>query len=116
MSTAEMSALTTPQSHLDAFEQLAGGLNGEPPALAALLDTLDASFAAPDGRPARAHLVVPHRLQPFSPAYHDGRDPRLFTFRPPVGRAERDPAAIRHDLDQGYVTPDGARDHYGFAG
>lgn len=67
------------------------------PALAALLDTLDASFAADDGRPASAHLLVPHRLQPFSPAYFDGRHRRLFSYRPPVVRADRRAASFADD-------------------
>ncbi len=44
-----------------------------------LLDHLDRSFAAADGRPARRHLVVRHRLQPWSPAYFDRRDDALFS-------------------------------------
>ena len=67
------------------------------PALAALLDTLDATFGTGDGRPASAHFVVPHRLQPFSPAYFDGRDARLFSYRRPVVRADRRAAAFADD-------------------
>lgn len=29
--------------------------------------------------------------------------------------AERDPAKIKADLADGYVTPDGARNHYGYS-
>jgi exodeoxyribonuclease V gamma subunit len=48
-----------------------------PPAapLAELLDTLAAMTGAPAER-----LVVPHPLQPFSPAYFDGDTPNLFSF------------------------------------
>ncbi|HWG93940.1 MAG TPA: exodeoxyribonuclease V subunit gamma [Mycobacteriales bacterium] len=44
-----------------------------PPAvpLGELLDALDATATAPDGRPVREHVVVRHPLQPF--------DPRCFT-------------------------------------
>jgi len=45
-----------------------------------LLDLLDRSFRTPDGRPAREQLRVVHRLQPMSPAYFDGSDPRLFSY------------------------------------
>jgi exodeoxyribonuclease V gamma subunit len=45
-----------------------------------LLDLLDRSFRTPDGRPAREHLRVVHRLQPMSPAYFDGSDRRLFSY------------------------------------
>ncbi|SEQ68787.1 exodeoxyribonuclease V subunit gamma [Microlunatus flavus] len=34
----------------------------------ALLETLDATARTLDGRPVRAHLTVPHALQPFGPA------------------------------------------------
>ncbi len=51
------------------------------PVLEALLDVGDASFTAADGRPARDHLVVRHRLQPFSRAYfRRDEDPRLFSY------------------------------------
>jgi exodeoxyribonuclease V gamma subunit len=40
----------------------------------------------------RAHLTVEHRLQPFSPRYFDGSDPRLFSYASEwltAARAER---------------------------
>jgi len=55
-----------------------------PPAvpIGELLDTLDASFAFPDGRPAREHLTRANPLQPFDPADFDagveGRAPFSF--------------------------------------
>ncbi|MFO0390320.1 MAG: exodeoxyribonuclease V subunit gamma [Planctomycetota bacterium] len=46
-----------------------------------LLELVDATFApGPDGAPARAQVVVPHPLQPWSRRYRDGRDPRLFAY------------------------------------
>jgi len=45
-----------------------------------LLDAVDRIFEGPGGRPAREGLVVRHPLQPFSRAYFDGSDPRLFSY------------------------------------
>ena len=56
--------------------------NGEraaSPVLEELLRCCDATFQAEKGRPAREHLVVPHRLQPFHTAYFDREGP-LFTY------------------------------------
>ena len=54
--------------------------------LSQLLDFVDRAFVAGDGRPAREHLVVEHRLHAWNPAYYryassggDG-DPRLFSY------------------------------------
>lgn len=45
------------------------------------LDLVDATFApAADGAKPRAQIVVPHPLQPWSPRYRDGADPRLFAY------------------------------------
>jgi exodeoxyribonuclease V gamma subunit len=48
--------------------------------VAELLDHLDRAFVAADGRPARQHLLVEHRLQPWSPAYFDAGEPRLRSY------------------------------------
>ena len=61
------------------------------PALEAFLRTCDATFEAPDGRRAAEHLLVRHRLQPFSPAYFSS-SPSLFTYAP-HHRIVRDQAA-----------------------
>lgn len=46
-----------------------------------LLDVVDATFVPPPGcKRARDAVVVAHPLQPWSPRYRDGSDPRLFTF------------------------------------
>ena len=42
--------------------------------------TAGASDAADDARLVREHFVVQHPLQPFSPRYFDGSDPRLFSY------------------------------------
>lgn len=47
--------------------------------VAELLDVIDASFDAHEGN-AREHVVVEHRLQPFSPAYYEGGASRLFSY------------------------------------
>ncbi|HYD54221.1 MAG TPA: hypothetical protein VEA99_16415, partial [Gemmatimonadaceae bacterium] len=47
--------------------------------VAELLDLVDRAFVR-DGGPARDQLCVRHRLQPFSPAYYDGADARLFSY------------------------------------
>lgn len=44
-----------------------------------LLDYVDAACAAPDGTPARKHVLVEHPLQAQSRRYRDGSDARLFT-------------------------------------
>lgn len=44
-----------------------------------LLDVLDASFAPPSGT-AREHVLVQHRLQPFSPAYFRDDGTPLFSY------------------------------------
>ncbi len=49
------------------------------PVLAELLDCLDQTATAPDGRAVRDHVVVDHPLQSWSPRY-GGADLRLFTF------------------------------------
>ena len=49
------------------------------PVLEAFLQTCNATFEALDGRPAAEHLMVRHRLQPFSHAYFSG-DHELFTY------------------------------------
>jgi exodeoxyribonuclease V gamma subunit len=59
------------------------------PVLDELLAHVDRACVLPDGRPARAHVVVEHPLQPWSPRYRDGSDPRLFTF----ARADLEPDA-----------------------
>lgn len=43
-----------------------------------LLDCLDRTCCFPDGRSAREHLVIRHRLQPFHPDYFAGG--RLFSY------------------------------------
>ena len=52
--------------------------------LAELLDVVDRSFHVPDengvARRARAAVIVEHRLQPFSTAYYDGSNSRLFSY------------------------------------
>lgn len=46
-----------------------------------LLDVVDRTFAATmEGKRARDEVVVHHPLQPFSPVYFDGSDPRLFGY------------------------------------
>lgn len=52
--------------------------------LSELLEHLDRSLRAPDGGPARSHLLLQHPLQAFSPRYRDGRDARLFTYAAPL--------------------------------
>ncbi len=49
--------------------------------LAELLDVLDEGFITAEGEPARAHVVVEHPLQPFSPRYRpEPPSRRLFTY------------------------------------
>lgn len=45
-----------------------------------LLAYIQDAFRFPDGTDVEARLVVQHPLQPFSPRYFDGSDPRLFSF------------------------------------
>ncbi len=46
-----------------------------------LLDVLDTSFVPPPGTPrARDHVLVPHRLQPFSPTYFQDDGGPLFSY------------------------------------
>jgi exodeoxyribonuclease V gamma subunit len=50
-----------------------------------LLDAVDRGFASPDERPPSRHLVVEHRLQPWSPAYYERPEtpvdrPRLWSY------------------------------------
>ncbi|MCR9248408.1 MAG: exodeoxyribonuclease V subunit gamma [bacterium] len=67
--------------------------------LAELLDLLDRCVAPPAPFPAaRAAVTVRHPLQPWSPRYLDGRDPRLFTYARPV---QGDGTQLRTDLDGG---------------
>ncbi|MEE8524748.1 MAG: exodeoxyribonuclease V subunit gamma [Thermoanaerobaculia bacterium] len=40
-----------------------------------LLDAVDRGFASPDDQPPHRHLVVEHRLQPWSPAYFERPEP-----------------------------------------
>ncbi|HEB51807.1 MAG TPA: hypothetical protein ENI87_00990, partial [bacterium] len=48
--------------------------------LSELLDHVDRTCVTDDARTPRELVAVTHPLQPWSPRYHDGRDPRLFTF------------------------------------
>lgn len=48
--------------------------------LSELLDYLGDRFAAAGGGDLIDQVTVVHRLQPFSPAYYDGSDARLFSF------------------------------------
>ncbi len=45
-----------------------------------LLDTLDRLYTGPGGGRASEVCVVRHPLQPFSPRYFSGGDPRLFSY------------------------------------
>jgi len=60
-----------------------------------LLDHLDASFAFPEGKTSREHLVVHHPLQAFSPRYFRG-DPELFSYSAENHRA----AVIREHVEK----------------
>jgi exodeoxyribonuclease V gamma subunit len=56
-------------------------------ALGELLEALTGAGGA-EGQAARqSALVVEHKLQAYSPAYFDGRDPRLFSYRSEYERA-----------------------------
>lgn len=57
--------------------------------LAQLLDIVDASFTHPaePTHAARDAIEVQHRLQPFSPEYYGGKEPRLFSFSRANARA-----------------------------
>jgi exodeoxyribonuclease V gamma subunit len=63
--------------------------------LGELLDALDATAVADDGRPAREHVIVRHPLQPFDPRNFAADRP--FSFDPTAlagaraGRADRQP-------------------------
>ncbi|HWP06780.1 MAG TPA: exodeoxyribonuclease V subunit gamma [Polyangiaceae bacterium] len=48
--------------------------------LAELLDTLAGPVGSETSRARRRQLIVEHHLQSFSPAYFDGKDPRLFSY------------------------------------
>lgn len=48
------------------------------------LDYLSASCTVAGGGTVADRLVVRHPLQPWSPAYRNGSDPRLFTYAPAV--------------------------------
>lgn len=50
-------------------------------ALGELVDALAGSAGAEGQAARRGALVVEHKLQAYSPAYFDGRDPRLFSYR-----------------------------------
>lgn len=51
-------------------------------ALGELVEALAGATAAPGHDARKRALVVEHKLQAYSPAYFDGRDPRLFSYRP----------------------------------
>jgi exodeoxyribonuclease V gamma subunit len=71
--------------------------------LSELLDCLDQGFRSPDAAAARQTVTVEHRLQPFSPAYYDGSDPRLFSYAahncpPPPDAARHGPTRFAPQL------------------
>ncbi|MBL8752021.1 MAG: exodeoxyribonuclease V subunit gamma, partial [Planctomycetes bacterium] len=84
--------------------------------LAELLDLVDGTCTTVNGHPARGALTVRHPLQPWSPRYRDGRDPRLFTFSraslPALGEGHDEsawftaPMAGPHDLGGGDIALD----------
>lgn len=59
-----------------------------------LLNEIDLAFARDASaplQPAHARLVVEHPLQPFSPRYFDGSDPRLFSFNARIAQSVAQP-------------------------
>ncbi|MCA8948804.1 MAG: exodeoxyribonuclease V subunit gamma, partial [Planctomycetes bacterium] len=62
--------------------------------LAELLDAIDRATATADGRTPRALVHVRHPLQPWSPRYLDGSDPRLFTFARPAADVGPPPTPV----------------------
>lgn len=50
------------------------------PIIDELLDYIERGWRSAGGGPVREQLLTRHRLQAFSPAYFDGRSPRLFSF------------------------------------
>ncbi|MEL7059673.1 MAG: exodeoxyribonuclease V subunit gamma [Acidobacteriota bacterium] len=73
--------------------------------LVELFETLDRTFDAGDGRPARDALTTVHRLQPWSAAYFDPASPRLETFSREQHSAARASLAERRSLPPFLAQP-----------
>lgn len=70
-----------------------------------LTELLDALAGAPgtEATLRRDALIVPHRLQGYVPAYFDGSDPRLFSYRTdyePAAASVRDSLEVRPFVDK----------------